>query len=79
MATAGAEQPEWRRSSYCFPGECVEVAAHQGHVLIRDSSDNIGPALRFTVGQWRRFARELSPIPSHEGIVIEVASLWVAV
>lgn len=74
MATAGGSQPEWRRSSYCFPSECVEVAAHQGHALIRDSSESFGPVLRFTVDQWRSFARELNQNPSHEGNVIEVAS-----
>ena len=75
MATAGESQPEWRRSSYCFPGECVEVAVNHGHALIRDSSDTVGPVLSFTVDQWRRFARELSRIPSHEGIVTEVVPL----
>jgi hypothetical protein len=72
MATAGDAQPGWRRSSYCFPNECVEVAAYQGQALIRDSSDAVGPVLRFSVEQWRRFARELSRIPSHEGNSIEV-------
>jgi hypothetical protein len=75
MASAGEAQPEWRRSSYCFPSECVEVAVQHGHALIRDSSDTVGPVLSFTVGQWRRFARELSRIPSHEGNAMEVASL----
>jgi hypothetical protein len=75
MATAGEAQPEWRRSSYCFPSECVEVAANHGHALIRDSSDVVGPVLSFTVDQWRRFARGLSTIPSREGIVMEVAPL----
>jgi hypothetical protein len=78
MATAGATQPEWRRSSDCYTSDCVEVAAHEGHVLIRDSSDTVGPFLRFTSDQWRRFARELTPIPSREGNAIGVASLWAA-
>jgi hypothetical protein len=74
MATAAGAQPEWRRSSDCFSSECVEVATRQGRVLIRDSSDTVGPVLRFSVDQWRRFARELSRIPSNEGDSIEVAS-----
>jgi hypothetical protein len=75
MASAGEAQPEWRRSSYfdALAGEAV--AAQHGHALIRDSSDAVGPVLSFTVGQWRRFARELSRIPSHEGNAMEVASL----
>jgi hypothetical protein len=74
MATAGGAQPEWRRSSDCFSSECVEVAARQGHVLIRDSSDSVGPVLRFTIGQWRHFARGLAQNPSREGNSIEAAS-----
>ena len=76
MATVGATQPKWRRSSDCYSSDCVEVAAHQGHVLIRDSSANVGPVLRFTPDQWRRFARQLSSIPSREGIPIEAVSSW---
>jgi hypothetical protein len=67
MATAGGAQPKWRRSSGCFSSDCIEVGTSQGHILIRDSSDSIGPVLMFTADQWRRFARGLSRNPSHEG------------
>jgi hypothetical protein len=76
MATAGGSQPEWRRSTDCYSSDCVEVAAHQGRVLIRDSSANLGPVLRFAPDQWRRFARELSSIPPCEGIAIGAVSSW---
>jgi Domain of unknown function (DUF397) len=78
MASVGASRPEWRRSSDCYSSDCVEVAAHHGHVLIRDSSANVGPVLRFTPDQWRRFARELSSIPPCEGIAIEAVPSWAA-
>jgi hypothetical protein len=40
--------PLWRKSSYSdgTGGECVEVAATPGHVLIRDSKNPDGPVLR---------------------------------
>lgn len=34
---------------------CVEVAT-RGRVLVRDTKDSGGPALRFTPAAWRRFA-----------------------
>lgn len=38
----------WRTSTYSGSngGECVEVAARGGHVLIRDSKNRQGPVLR---------------------------------
>jgi hypothetical protein len=50
----------WRKSSYSGGngGGCVEVGAQPqaGYVLVRDTKDRQGPALRFTPGAWRRFA-----------------------
>jgi hypothetical protein len=60
MAKAEETEPEWRKSSACVSGECVEVGTSQGHVLIRDSADTAGPALTFTPGQWCRFTRGMS-------------------
>ena len=45
----------WRKSSYSGGngGNCIEVGAHPdtGRVLVRDTSDRGGPALRFTPGR----------------------------
>jgi hypothetical protein len=46
---------EWRRSSYCANGNCVEVAFVGTHVLVRDSKDQDGPILRFTSADWSAF------------------------
>jgi hypothetical protein len=48
----------WRKSSYSGGngGNCIEVGAQVGRVLVRDTRDRQGPALRFTPGAWRRFA-----------------------
>jgi Domain of unknown function (DUF397) len=46
---------EWRRSSYCANGNCVEVAFVGSHVLVRDSKDQDGPVLRLGSGDWKVF------------------------
>ncbi len=48
----------WRKSSYSGNGggDCVEVAGHDGMILVRDSKDHgRGPIHRFTVAEWRAF------------------------
>jgi hypothetical protein len=60
----------WVKSSYSSSGNCVEVAARdRGHrVMVRDTKDRPGPALRFSPAAWRRFAdqlkRSLAPGPT---------------
>ncbi|HEX3957556.1 MAG TPA: DUF397 domain-containing protein [Trebonia sp.] len=47
---------DWRKSSHSADtGNCVEVANRIGYVLVRDSNDHVGPALRMTTTQWRKF------------------------
>ncbi|MDG4802194.1 DUF397 domain-containing protein [Micromonospora sp. WMMD980] len=58
------EEPDrllWRKSSRSDNngGACVEVAAPQEWVLIRDSKDPDGPILRFDRPRWRAFLRKL--------------------
>jgi len=47
----------WRKSSYSGNGgNCVEVAEHDGLILIRDTKDHgHGPVLRYTPAEWRAF------------------------
>jgi hypothetical protein len=52
----------WRKSSYSggSGGNCVEVADHDHHVLVRDTKqDGTGPVLGFSLAAWRRFADQL--------------------
>jgi hypothetical protein len=50
----------WRKSSYSGGngGGCIEVGTDvgSGRVLVRDTKDRPGPALRFTPAAWKRFA-----------------------
>jgi hypothetical protein len=47
----------WFKSSFCGSGggSCVEVAVVEDTVAMRDSKDPSGPALIFTLPQWRAF------------------------
>ena len=48
----------WRKSSFSGSsgGECVEVAEHDGHVLVRDTkAHGRGPVHLFTPTEWLAF------------------------
>lgn len=49
------QQSEWRRSSYCGNGACVEVARTEGGFLVRDAKDAQSPVLTFTPEEWAAF------------------------
>jgi hypothetical protein len=51
-------EPVWRTSSYSGTqgGNCVEVATHDGMILVRDTKDRgHGPVHTFTSAGWRAF------------------------
>jgi hypothetical protein len=47
----------WRKSSYSggSGGDCIEIADQAGRLLVRDTKDRVGAALRFSSAAWRRF------------------------
>ncbi|GAA4130896.1 DUF397 domain-containing protein [Actinomadura keratinilytica] len=50
----------WRKSGASQEGdECVEVAAHEGRVYVRDSRDSSGGMLVLEAAQWRAFLRNI--------------------
>ncbi|MGH3191221.1 MAG: DUF397 domain-containing protein [Streptosporangiaceae bacterium] len=52
----------WRTSSFSGSqgGNCVEVAGHGRHVLVRDTRQaETGPVLGFSAAAWRRFAGQV--------------------
>jgi hypothetical protein len=54
---AGTEESRiaWRKSSTSTDGNCVQIAADGGWVLIRDSADRDGAVLRFPPAAWSAF------------------------
>ncbi|MFD6608868.1 DUF397 domain-containing protein [Micromonospora chalcea] len=52
---------KWRKSSRSDNngGACVEVAAVNGGILIRDSKDAAGPVLRIGCPAWKAFLNTL--------------------
>ena len=51
----------WRKSSYSggASGNCVEVAAADRTVAVRDSKNPDGPVLAFAPHDWQRFADQV--------------------
>lgn len=45
----------WRRAAFCGTGECVEVAARDGLIMVRDSKDPDGAILRCSEQEWLAF------------------------
>jgi hypothetical protein len=46
---------EWRKSSRCDSGACLEVAVIDNGILVRDSKNSAGPVLRFGRSEWNAF------------------------
>jgi predicted secreted Zn-dependent protease len=46
---------EWRKSTRCRDGNCVEVALLEHQVAVRDSKDKRGPMLVFSSVEWQTF------------------------
>jgi hypothetical protein len=51
----------WRKSTYSGSngGGCIEVGGHSRHVVVRDTRDRPGSALRFSTTAWRRFTDQI--------------------
>lgn len=49
------QTPEWRRSSRCTGGNCIEVAKVGGQYLIRDSKNPDMAPHSFTEAEWVAF------------------------
>lgn len=53
LASDFGNSTEWRKSSRCEGGACVEAAARDDVVLLRRSVDLDGPTLAFTHAAWQ--------------------------
>ena len=49
------ETSEWRRSTSCSGGNCIEVARHGDRYLIRDSKDLAAAPITVSADEWRAF------------------------
>jgi hypothetical protein len=47
--------PSWKKSTRSGANGCVEVRIDQQEIFVRDSKDQLGPALRFTPVEWEAF------------------------
>jgi hypothetical protein len=59
----------WKKSTQSKANGCVEVLIDRQEVLVRDSKDELGPALSFTPVEWEAFiggvrAGEFDLLPS---------------
>lgn len=52
-----ADLTDWRTSSFCSTGACIQVAGSGEHVAVRDSKSHEGPSLRFTREEFSAFIR----------------------
>jgi hypothetical protein len=52
MITVGSSQNIWRKSSHSGNGQCIETAAVDGSIAVRDSQDPAGPALLLGPPAW---------------------------
>jgi hypothetical protein len=56
--------PNWRKSSYSYIENCVEVATRQAPhtpaIWVRDSKDPAGPILAFTPAAWAAFTQDVT-------------------
>lgn len=68
-----SSEPAWRTSSYSGTqgGNCVQIAAHGGMILVRDTKDHgHGPVHTFTAARWHAFltaVRGGEPCPDGSG------------
>jgi len=72
----------WRKSSYSGNGggECVEIGASPGAVVVRDTTDRAGPMLWFTpaacAGSPTRVKRSL--VPEFRSAMHDTLGEWIA-
>ena len=67
---------DWRKSRASGTGDCVEVAVHNGQILVRDSKSPHSGYLSFTPTEWRAFLR--GAVNGEFDLLAEVPALTLA-
>lgn len=53
--TRGHDSLTWRTVLSCDGGTCIEVAADQDIIVMRNSRQPVGPRLEYTSEEWHEF------------------------
>jgi len=60
MHLFGQLSDNWRKSSRCAHGDCIEVASQKDRIAVRDTKNNAsGPHLVFAPGEWLLFIKSI--------------------
>lgn len=51
-----AQQPAWRKATFCASGECVEITKRNEKIILRDSAKRRGH-VHYSTEEWRAFVR----------------------
>ncbi len=59
-APGGGQIPplDWYKASFCQNGECVEIAAHNGQIMMRKSTQPDADYIYFTPQEFAAFLKE---------------------
>jgi hypothetical protein len=49
------DEPIWHTASRCDSGQCIEIGALGGFVLVRSSADPNGPRITLSRDEWQEF------------------------
>jgi Domain of unknown function (DUF397) len=53
LASGVGKNSEWRKSSRCNNGACIEIAVQDDAILVRSSADQDGPIIALSLAAWR--------------------------
>jgi hypothetical protein len=56
---SGPDCLEWRRSSMCDGGACVEVARDGDVIMVRRSDEPEGASIAFDAKEWQKFISQI--------------------
>lgn len=73
MAEVDLSALAWRKSSASFESDCVEVAAGEGLVMVRDTRDIANVILAFSCRDWDTFLRRVRGSQRMKDVTIAIS------